>query len=69
MFLWQQLQWWWMSILKYIQATGGKETGSGTFATRAQSAGDKNANTSSTGQGGQGGQKGSGGAGSGPGGK
>lgn len=59
-------------MLKYTQATGGKETGSGTFAARAQSAGDKNANTSSTGhggQGGQGGQKGSGGAGSGPGGK
>lgn len=59
-------------MLKHTQATGGKETGSGTFAARAQSAGDKNANASSTGQGGQGGQgdqKGSGGAGSGPGGK
>jgi len=59
-------------MLKYTQATGGKETGSGTFAARAQSAGDKNTNASSTGQGGQGGQggqKGSGGAGSGPGGK
>lgn len=56
-------------MLKYTQATGGKETGSGSFAARAQSAGDKNTSAFSAnqagqgnqgGQGGQGGQKGSG---------
>lgn len=53
-------------MLNYTQATGGKDTGSGTFAARAQSAGDKNANASSTGQGEKGDQKGSDGKGDGP---
>jgi hypothetical protein len=40
----------------YFQATGGKDTGAGTFAARAQSAGDKNVNTAAGGTaGGQGG--------------
>ncbi|CBX97397.1 hypothetical protein LEMA_P105280.1 [Plenodomus lingam JN3] len=33
------------SRIQSTQATGGKDTSSGSFASRAQSAGDKNANT------------------------
>ncbi|KAF2705153.1 hypothetical protein K504DRAFT_388154 [Pleomassaria siparia CBS 279.74] len=37
------------SNIQSTQATGGKDTGAGTFAARAQSAGDKNTNTSAGG--------------------
>jgi len=44
------------TLIVIFQATGGKDTGAGTFAARAQSAGDKNVNAAAGGTaGGQGG--------------
>ncbi|KAK4697869.1 hypothetical protein P7C71_g268, partial [Lecanoromycetidae sp. Uapishka_2] len=40
------------SRIQSSQATGGKDTGAGSFAARAQSAGDKNTNASKGGEGG-----------------
>ncbi|KAI9803310.1 MAG: hypothetical protein M1825_002101 [Sarcosagium campestre] len=50
------------------QATGGKDTGKGTFAARAQSAGDNNSNSQGGGGTGAGGKTGGSGAASGGGG-
>lgn len=44
-----------MFVLINPKATGGKATGSASFASRAQSAGDKNTNVGSGGAGGGGG--------------
>ncbi|KAM5430748.1 hypothetical protein McanMca71_005176 [Microsporum canis] len=41
------------SRIQSSQATGGKDMSSGGFAARAQSAGDRNANTSQAGSGNQ----------------
>ncbi|KAF2471167.1 uncharacterized protein BDR25DRAFT_303288 [Lindgomyces ingoldianus] len=45
------------SRIQSTQATSGKNTGSGSFASRAQAAGDKNSNANSSGGAQGGGQK------------
>ena len=53
-----ELRWPILLLTKAIQAKGGHDTGSGSFAARAQSAGDRNTNASNQSGGDQsGGQK------------